>query len=473
VSAALAPPPGPGLPSPVQAALWGVRGDDWARSLRRRHGSTYTVRLGGTTPLVMTSDRDAVRRLLTGDPLGKAHGNDVLRPMLGDRSVLLLPPAEHLARRRLLLPPFHGERVDGYVQLMRRLVEERLDAWRPGEVRAVLPLGREVALDVILQAVLGVSDPALRDRIATLVDDLVTYPTGELRRRLPTRGAAEGTGLPGRRGEVAGRLATLASPAVMTFFPTLKRRSWKNPSTLHWFTLYDRVLALLDEHVQAVRRDPRLEEREDILAMLVRARDEEGEGLTDADLRDELWAIINAGHETTATVTAWGSLLLAHRPAVQGRAAEALAAGDRTYLQAVVKECLRFRTPLQLSAARTLAEPFESGGTLVPAGWTIGIDALALHEDPEAWGDPAVFRPERFLEGPAPAYAFLPFGGGAHRCIGAALAELEVEVALGALLERFELRPAEPRMEAAIKRAIVHVPHAGARVRLEARASGG
>ena len=460
-------PPGPAWPPAVQAALWAIRAPQLTRAAHARFGSTFTLRLGTSPPVVVTTDRDAARRLLTGDPLTKRHGNDVLRPMVRDRSVLLLDGAEHLARRRLLLPPFHGERVQAYARLMGDLVEGELDHWRPGEVVAVLPVAQDVALEVILRAVLGISDAAERARVGALVEDLVAYPTGRLRRGVRRREPRRRSGIPGRAGELAQTLATLPSPAVLTFFPEIKGR--ENLVARRWWTLRDRVDALLDVHIEAVRADRGLAERDDVLALLVQARDDDGRGLSTADLRDELWALIAAGHETTAATLAWATQRLAFAPEVQERAAAAVAAGDRRFVQALVREVLRLHTPVSLAAVRILDEPFEVDGHLVPAGTQIAIDGPNIHLDPELWPAPHELRPERYLGDGAPPYAWLPFGGGARRCIGAALAELEVEVALTAILRRFRLLPAAPRPEAGARRAIVLVPHAGGRVRLAAR----
>ena len=463
-------PPGPRHPRVAQAVLWGLRYPEFTRAAHARYGPTFTVRPGTTPPTVVTADRDAIRRLFTGDPLAKRHANDPLRPLVRDRSVLLLEPAEHLQRRKLLLPPFHGERVRAYGRVMEELIEKELDDWRPGDVVALFPIAQDLTLEVILRAVLGVSDPDTRRRLRELIDDTVGYPVSGLRRRLP--GAL---GRPPRRGRTGPRrvpellalAVQLPTPAVLTYFPETKVRTRWNIATWGFWRTFDRLMEMLDAQIAGTRADPRLPERDDVLAMLVQARDEDGNGLGDDDLRDELITLIAAGHETTATAIAWGGELLAHHPAVRARATQAAHAGEDDYLEALVKEVLRLRSPLSVAAGRTLDEPFPIGEHTVPPGVPIVVDSHALHHDPALYPDPEELRPERFLDGSPEPYTWLPFGGGAHRCPGAALAELETKIALSAILRRVDLEPAAPPA-APVRRGVILVPRGGGRVRVAA-----
>ena len=244
---------------------------------------------------VVTTDRDAIRRLLTGDPLVKRHANDLLREALGDRSLLLLEPGEHLARRKLLTPPFHGERVREYAQLMEQLIERELDDWHAGSSVKVMKVAQRLTLDVILSAVLGVADPGLRDRLRGVFDAMLAIP----------------------------------ATGIVFYFPALQRRHGLNKLAEVYWRKRDQLDGMLDEQIAATRADPQLEERTDILSMMVRARDEDGAALTDTDLRHELNTLISAGHETTATAIAWGAELLAHNPDVQVRARAARREGDQ------------------------------------------------------------------------------------------------------------------------------------------------
>lgn len=420
-------PPGPRLPRSAQAVarLW--RFPEYSDRCHERYGDTFTARIGTAPTAVVTRDREVIRRLYTGDPLGKRHGNDLLGMFLGSQSLLLLEPPEHLRRRKMLLPPFHGERVQGYARLMQRLAAAELDRLTPGEVVKVQPIAQALTLDVILQAVLGVSDAGMRGRLRGIFDALNT---------------------------------PLNSFAM--FVPQLTQRArWNLLSRRPW-RLKDELDAVLFEHIAATRADPRLQEREDVLAMMVAARDEDGQGLTDEQLRDELITLIAAGHETTATATAWGAELLVHHPAVMARAREE----DDAYLEALVKEILRIRSPIPITSARHMLEPFEIGPWTIPPQVAVLVDAYGVHHDARTYPEPHAFRPTRFLEDPPDGYAFLPFGGGAHRCLGASLALLEMKVVLRELLERVELERTSQTQARAVPGGPTLRPRGGARVRV-------
>ncbi len=424
-------PPGPPLPRLVQAYLWAHRYRQFVEAAHRRYGPTFLARIGGLPESVVTTDRDAVRRLFTGDPATKRHANDLLREALGGRSVMLLEPDEHLARRRLLSPPFHGQRVRAYARTMERLVEQELDTWQPGSEATVLPIAQRLTLEVILEAVLGVADDHLSDRLRAIFDAMLALP----------------------------------AQAIAMYYPAIQHRSRLNQLAEIYWRKRDVLDALLDEQIAATRADPRLAEREDILALMVTARAEDGTALTDIDLRHDLNTLIAAGHETTATAMAWGAELLAHNPGVQARAREAVLHSDGSYLDALVKEILRIRSPVAVAAARQPLEQFPIGSYVLSPDRYVIVDAWGIHLDPALHPEPDRFNPDRFLE-PVPEYSFLPFGGGAHRCLGAALATLELKVAIGAILRRFELRPATPALPSPVRRGILLSPKGGGRIRL-------
>ncbi len=429
-------PPGPRLPRVTQAWMWTYRYPRFTTEAHARFGDTFTVRVGGLPTSVLTIDREVIRRLFTGDPLTKRHGNDLLRAFVGDHSVMVLEPPDHLARRKLLLPPFHGERVRGYARLMERLAAAELDLWHADDVVEVLPIAQQLTLDVILQAVLGISDAQVRERLREIFDAMINPVS-----------------------------------SYATYFPQMARRAWFNPLALRYWQLKDQLDGLLAEHIAATRADPGLEGRDDILAMMVLARDGAGEGLTDTELRDEIITLITAGHETTATAIAWGAELLAHNPDVRARALDASRTGDDAYLDAMVKEILRIRSPVPIAGARHATEPMAIGEWTIPPEVTVIVNSYGLHHDASIYPEPEAFRPERFIDAApdAYAYAFLPFGGGAHRCLGAALAQLEIKVVLHAMLERFDLAATEQTLTAGMRRGVTLAPRNRARVRVTAR----
>jgi cytochrome P450 len=419
-------PPGPREPGFVQAAQYTLRFPRYTARLHERHGPSYTLRIPGLPATVVTTDRELIRHMLTGDPLARRHANDILGALLGDGSVMVLEPGPHLARRRLLLPAFHGEAIARHRPLVRRLVEDDLDAWPAGEPVRVHDHARRLTLAVIQSAVLGSRD-----------DDLAA-----------------------RLGELLDRTASAAVNLAL-FAPKLQRRARWNAIGRRFDAIRAGLDALVGERVRATRADPALAGRDDLLALLVRSTDEQGRGLDDAELADELKTLLIAGHESTATAIAWGADILAHNPA----AADAIRAGDDEHVGRAAKEVLRLRTVAPVSVARTLLE--ETHG--LPSGTVVVVDALTLHRDPQLHPEPDAFRPERFGDGGPPRYSYLPFGGGAHRCVGAALAALELEAFLAAVTERFELEPTGPP-ERPVRRGPTLVPAKGATVRAHARA---
>lgn len=407
-------PPGPRLPSPLQTLRYAFDLPRFFAECRSQFGRTWTMRLPGFPPIVVTGDREVIRRLFTGDPLVRRHGNDLFAPVLGTRSVMLLEPGEHLARRRLELPSFHGSAVRAHAERIAEVFRAEVSSWPPGEVVATHPRAREATMAIILELVLGVSDPDLRTELARIFD-LLNSPVNSLGMFMPA---------------------------------AISRRAWWNLATRRAYSTVDRLRDLLQAHIVATRGDPMLAERTDVLALLLRARDENGATLSDEDLRDDLVTLVSAGHDTTATAIAWACDLMANHPVVVNRLRRSLAEGDREYLKATVKETLRARAVAPVAAGRRLLEPFAIGQWELTPDVVVLVDAQGVHTDPELYANPDAFEPERFLEEPPSGYAYLPFGGGAHRCLGAALATLELELFLTALVQMVDLapasRPAEP-----------------------------
>jgi cytochrome P450 len=419
-------PPGPRLPGALQTLRYTFDQPRFFAQNRARFGGTWTLRLPGMPPGVVTTDRDAIKRLFTGDPLTKRHGNDILRPFFGDRSLLLLEPAEHLARRRLELPSFHGKAIAAYERRIRELATDDVATWQ-GTVDTH-EHARTLTLAVILELVLGVRDRGLGERLAASFDALNT----------PAQNLAQ-------------------------FMPQwlIKRSRWNPPAEVAYRRL-DRVRDLLEEHVARTRERP----GDDVLSLLAVATDEDGDSLSDEDLRDELLTLVAAGHETTATAIAWGCDLLAHNPQVAQRLHDSLVAGDREYLKATAKEILRARTVAYISGARYPLEPFPIRDWVLEPGVAVLVDAQGVHGDPEVHPEPDQFRPERFLGdqgGRVSDYGYVPFGGGAHRCLGASLAMLELELALEAIVMGVELSPAGPPAVAK-RRGVILEPDNGGRV---------
>ena len=428
-------PPGPTEPPLVQTLRWLLRPISFLESCRRRFGDAFSVRfLGFQTPLVMISDPEAIQALYTQRGHGLPPGRTLtLEPILGSRSILLLEGSEHLARRKLMLPPFHGERMRAYEATVAEVVARDADGWPAGEAFALHPHMQAVTLEVILRAVFGVTDEARR---AQLTDAL-----GQL-------------------------LANSASPGLQLRM-LIARRFFAGPGPLERLKpLTDRIDALLAAEIAERREDP----REDILSMLTGARFEDGEPMSDREIRDQLMTLLLAGHETTATALAWTFDLLLRHPRALERLVAEVDAGEDTYLRAVVTESLRLRPVVPL-AGRRLGSELRADGHVLPAGTDVTPAIWLTHTRADRYPEPFAFRPERFLDSAPSTYAWVPFGGGVRRCLGAAFAEMEMRVALGEILRRRTLTPGAARAERVARRNVTFSPARGTRVIATARAA--
>ena len=426
-------PSGPPEPPFIQTLRWLLRPISFMESCRRRFGDAFSVRfLGFQTPMVMLSDPEAIRALYTVPEHGLPPGRTVaLLPIVGPRSVLLLEGREHLARRRLMLPPFHGERMRAYEAIVREVVEREVEEWPEGRAFALHPHMQAVTLDVILRAMFGVTDPGRR------------------------------AGLAQRLGRL---LADTASPALQ--FGVLFSRRFGGPDPLARLQTQTREIdAMLAAEIAERRADP----REDILSMLIAARFEDGEPMDDAEIRDQLMTLLLAGHETTATGLAWTFDLLLHHPRVLERLVAEVDAGEEAYLRAVVSESLRLRPVVPL-AGRRLSSELRVNGSVLPPGTDVTPAIWLAHTRADRYPEPFAFRPERFLENAPATYAWIPFGGGVRRCLGAAFAEMEMRVALAEILRRRALRPASGGAERVARRNVTFSPSNGTRAVAAVRA---
>lgn len=427
-------PPGPPLPRWAQTLGFLLLPARFVEGCRRRYGDVVSFGSLFDPCFVMVFDPEVVKQVFRGSPdrLRAGEANAVLGPVLGECSVLLADGAEHLRQRRLLLPPFHGERMRAYEAVMRGAADRAIDSWPVGEPFELLPSMHGLTLEVMMRAVFGVDagprEEELGRALRAMIDPVAT--------RLGVLVMALSRGRRGNRGAVAR-------------FEERRRR----------------VDELIYEEISSRRAAPDLEEREDVLSMLLLARDEDGEGMSDVELRDELVTLLVAGHETTATGLAWALELLLRNPPVLARLRATLADGEERYLDAVIKETLRVR-PVIAGVGRVVREePFAVGGYLIPPGIEINPSIAAIHRRADRYPDPRAFSPERFLGDDAPdTYTWLPFGGGTRRCLGASFATFEMRVVIDRVLERARLAPVGPRPEKGVRKGITFVPARGVRV---------
>jgi cytochrome P450 family 135 len=417
-------PPGPRLPLQLQTLLLWKRTLPFLARGRRRYGPVFTIRAMPWGTAVVIDDADLVKQIFTGDAdvFHAGEGNSMLAPVLGERSVLVIDEDEHLQARKRLLPPFHGEAVRRYGEVVERLVAEEVARWPLGEPFALHPRMRAITLEVILEAVIGVSDPVrlrgLRETLPAIAE--IDFPT-----------------------------------MAMWEFPALRHFGrWRR-----YLRTVERANGLLREEIAARRLAPDLAERQDVLSQLVHAGESD-----DGELRDQIVTLLMAGHETTTTGLAWAMERLLRHPAALARAQE----GEDAYLDAVVKETLRVR-PVIPAVLRRLTAPVQLGDWSLPRGVTVMPAVTLMHSDPELFPEPGRFRPERFLDGEeGSTYTWIPFGGGRRRCLGAAFASFEMRVALRTVLRDATLRAEDPRDERTRSQHITLVPARGARVVREA-----
>jgi cytochrome P450 len=422
-------PPGPDWSLARSTMRWWRRPLETLEQCRATYGDTFTYRMAHEGTWVFVSDPEAIKQVFTGDPrlLHAGEANIALLPVLGEHSVLLLDEPAHMKERKLMLPPFHGKRMQAYQEVMAQVAAEEIDRWPTDRPVRMRPRMQAVTLEIILRAVFGVDEG---ERLTRLRD--------ELRRTLNLLGNP-------RRAV----FMVILGPERLRRFPPFRRNM-------------ERIDRLLFEEI-ATRRDAAdLADRDDILSLLLQARHEDGRPMSDRELRDELMTLLVAGHETTATALSWAVELLARHPAELGRLETEVAAGDDAYLDAVIKETLRLRPVIAL-VLRKLVEPMEIGGRLLPAGVRVAPSIYLVHRNPDIYPEPERFRPERFIEQPAGTYTWIPFGGGVRRCLGAAFAEFEMSVVLRELVARRSLRPVgEP--EHSVRSTITNVPNRGAEV---------
>jgi cytochrome P450 family 135 len=431
------PPPGPRLPRLVQTFFF-IFGSRWfIARMYRRYGPMVRLSTAFDSNFVMVFDPALVKEVFRGPPdrLRAGEANEVLGAALGLRSVLLLDGDEHLRQRRLMLPPFHGQRMRAYEDVMLEATDRAIDSWPLEREFSLLPTTQQLTLDVILRAVFGVEAGPRQD---------------ELKRRL--RSMIE---------PVSNRFGMLLMVLM---------RFGNNTAVRRFEERRRRVDELIYDEIARRREAPDLEQREDVLSMLLLARDEDGRPMTDEELRDQLVTLLVAGHETTATGLAWAFDLILRTPRVHAELRRAVAEGDDAYVDAVAKETLRMR-PVVPGVGRVVrGGPLELGGYTLPEGTEINPSISVIHARPDTFPGPRDFRPERFLEDDPPdTYTWIPFGGGTRRCLGASFALFEMRVAIRRVIERTTLEAASSKPEQVERRGVTMVPKTGTRVLLRER----
>ena len=423
-------PPGPRLPRVLQTAGFLFGGARFLEACRRRYGGVVRFSTLFDSTFVMVFDPAVIKEVFQGSGrrLHAGEANELLGPVLGQRSVLLLDEDEHIRHRRLLLPQFHGARMQAYAEVMRDAADVEIDSWPVGEPFALRLSMQSLTLRVIIRAVFGYEPGAAADELARRLRAMVTPVVRQRGLLVLTLMARLGGG-----------------DRAMARFEAARRA----------------VDEILFDEIARRRADPDLEERTDVFSALLLACDEDGQRLSDQEVRDELVTLLLAGHETTATGLAWTFDLLLHNPEVLKRAAQ----GGEEYLDAVIKESLRLRPVIPAVGRVVRSEPFHLGDYVIPEGYEINPSIRVVHRRADLYPQPEAFRPERFLGPDAPdTYTWVPFGGGVRRCLGASFAQMEMRIVVARVLERAELRAAVPDLEEGVFRGVTIAPRNGVQV---------
>jgi cytochrome P450 len=433
VSSAL--PPGPRQPSVLQTLGWWTRTVPFMERARARFGKRFTIRLLGGPPFVIHSEPDHLKEIFSAPPdvLHPGEGAGLLEPVVGSKSLILLDEAEHLEQRKLMLPAFHGEKMQRLAGLMADVAEREVASWPTDRPTALHPRLQGLTLEIILRAVFGL-DPGRRlDELRDLLTGILDFST---------------------------------KPASV--MPVFQRGYLGRGPWVRFAQMRERADQLVYELI-GERRDGG-EERDDVLAMFLAARHEDGSPMTEVELRDELMTLLVAGHETTASELAWAFERLVREPRVLDRLVAEVDADDGdAYLTATIQETLRRRPVLPNAEPRLVNKPVEIGGWHYEPGACLIANAYLVHHDPDVYPDPYAFRPERFLEESPGTYTWIPFGGGRRRCIGASFATLEMKIVMRAVLAAYSIEAGTRGAELTRRRSITVSPRLGAPVVLRER----
>ena len=425
-------PPGPRLPKFIQGFAYAVSRTWTVDRLVRRYGDVFTMTLPVFGPSVVVADPQLAKQLFTAntDDVGNIQPN--LSRVLGPGSVFALDGAEHKRRRRLLTPPFHGKSIKNYERIFEEETLRELAMWPEGQEFETLEPMMRITLNAILRAVFGAGGERL-DELRRIIPPWVT---------------------------LGSRLAVLPAPSRTygRFTPWGRLAAYRRD--------YD---AVLDRLIADVRADPDLETRDDVLALLLRSTYEDGTVMSNRDIADELLTLLAAGHETTASTLAWAFERITRHPEVLAALETEAATDGNEYRQAAILEIQRVRTVIDFAGRHVYAPAFELGDWVIPRGHSVTVAINRMHGRTDEFPDPDRFDPQRFV-GQRPGWAFMPYGGGTRRCVGAVFANVEMDVVLRTMLRHLAIQPTEKPDEQIHSRGIAYTPKAGGRVVMRRRA---
>ncbi|RQH49132.1 cytochrome P450 [Okeania hirsuta] len=416
-------------------------------SYAKKYGDIFTM-ITAAGKVVMVSSPQALQEILTKDNNEyEAPGSKILQPFFGEYSMLSLEGDRHRRERKLLMPPFHGDRMRNYGELICNITKEAASNLKVSETFIARKLMQEITIQVILQAIFGLYDSPRLSQIRSMLADFIELTASPLR-------------------------------ASLLFFPWLQ----KDLGPWSPWGKYKCQQQKLDELLYteiATRRSQLDPNRTDILTLMLLARDEEGQGMTDQEIRDELITMLVAGHETTATAIAWAVYWVHKQPEVYQKLMEELTtleidADPMTifrlpYLTAVCQETLRIYPVAILTFPRRTKQSIELQGYSLEAGTMIQGSIYLTHQREDLYSEPKKFKPERFLERQFSPYQYLPFGGGSRRCLGMALANFEMRLVLATILSNLEMELAENQPVKPQRRGLTLGPKGGVKMLMKGK----
>jgi cytochrome P450 len=420
------------MPVTLQTLAIRTRQRPFFERARRRYGSMFTMHVHGLGPVVAVSDPELIKETFKADPTVLHAGTaSPLREMLGPNSLLGIDESRHMEQRKLLLPPFKGQRMQAYEPMIAEIAAADIDSWPQETTFAAARPMQRITLRAILRAVFGAEGARLH-----ALESLIP------------------------------RWTALAPHVALS--PWLRRDLGPRSPWGKFKRLRGQIDLLLDELIALAKADERLASRADVLALMVQARHEDGTPMSGAEIRDEMVTMLVAGHETTAHSLSWAIERLTRHPQVLERLVEEADEGGKAFREATIREVMRAR-PVVSFAGRYARKPFTLGRYRLPVGTRVVLAAILTHYDPKLFPHPERFEPDRFLDVAPDTYSWIPFGGGIRRCIGASFALMEMDVVLRVLLERVELLPSSEPDEQRGFRGVVWVPASGAKVVMRPR----
>jgi len=426
-------PPALPVPDPLVAAGFVAARRRFVMWATDRHGPAATLRIPVFGDAVMVSEPALAKQVFTTSPEVLHNIQPNLSRLLGSGSVFGLEGADHRRRRKLLTPPLHGKSLGVYERIVEEETMREMDSWPEASEFATLEPMMRITLNVILRAVFGAAGAELQ----------------QLRQLLP-------------------KWVTLGSRLALLPTPVHRAGRWSPWARL---ASYRRTYeSLIDNLIARTRQDPHLADRTDVLSLFLRSTYDDGTAMSRRDIGDELLTLLAAGHETTASTLAWAFERISRHPQVLERLVAEVAGNDNSYRQATIFEVQRNRTVIDFSGRDVAAPVYELGEWLVPQGYSILVSLLALHRDPDVYPEPERFDPERFLHEKPNTFSWVPFGGGTRRCVGAAFANMELDVVLRTVLRHFTIRTTSAPGERWHHRGVAFTPKKGGRIALHRRA---